>query len=341
MLMSTNQTREAERALLAAAPRPSTTSHRGAPRLPGASENWGVKRPRIAHLFTVDVEEYFQVNAFERHVPPERWPEMESRIDRGVDLVLEALSRHDAFGTFFTLGWIAHRHPHIVRRIVDGGHEIASHGWWHRRLTTLTAAEFRADVRDSKRILEDVSGSPVRGFRAPSFSLVPGGEWAFDILIEEGYTYDSSLFPIRRPGYGYPGALARPHRILRDAGELVELPPATLEFLGLRVPAGGGGYFRQLPYWLSRRALAQSEARGEPATFYIHPWELDADQPRVQVGMLTRIRHYRGLSTAAKRLERILGEFRFTSVARGVLRVDTQQPGIQSSQRDSPALVGA
>jgi polysaccharide deacetylase family protein (PEP-CTERM system associated) len=168
----------------------------------------------------------------------------------------------------------------------------------------------------SKHALEDVIGEPVLGFRAPNFSIVPGKEWAFDVLLEEGYRYDSSLFPVRRPGYGYPQAAAQPHSIRRSAGELLEFPLATATWKGVRVPAAGGGYFRQLPYALTRAAFRQHDHRGVCGTFYIHTWEFDPDQPRVSVPWLTRLRHYRGLSRTLSRLAQLLSEFRFTSVAR-------------------------
>ncbi len=267
------------------------------------------------HIFSVDVEEYFQVNAFDAAVPRDRWDGLPSRVEGSVDLLLELLARHGAKGTFFTLGWVADRKPHLVRRIVEAGHEIASHSWWHRKVTSLTPAEFREDVRSSKARLEDASGRRVLGFRAPSFSIGPGVEWAFDVLLEEGYRYDSSLFPIRRPGYGYPGAEPRPHLIHRAAGDLLELPLATTVLLGVRLPAAGGGYFRQLPYALTARAFREHEERAEPASFYIHPWEVDPDQPRLSVSLLSRLRHYSGLRRTLPRLERLLARFRFTSVA--------------------------
>ena len=268
------------------------------------------------HCFTVDVEDYFHVNAFEGVVRREAWGEYAPRINIGLDLLLDLLARHDALGTFFTLGWVAHRHPDVVRRIVAAGHEIASHGYWHRRVTTLDPEGFRDDLCRSKQALEDVSGQEVVGFRAPSFSIVPGREWALDILLEEGFRYDSSLFPIRRPGYGYPSAPTVPHTITRPAGKLLELPPAVLQLPGFRLPAAGGGYFRQFPYAVTRHAFRQIERAGQSGMFYIHPWELDPDQPRLPVGPVTRIRHYRGLDRTRSRLERLLSDFRFTSVAR-------------------------
>jgi polysaccharide deacetylase family protein (PEP-CTERM system associated) len=268
------------------------------------------------HIFSVDVEEYFQVHAFEGIVRRTEWPTLPSRIERNVDTLLALLARHDVSATFFVLGWIADQHPGIVRRIADSGHEIASHGWWHYRVTALDPAEFRTDVRTSKAILEDISGQPVVGYRAPSFSIIPGSEHAFDILLEEGYTYDSSLFPFRRRGYGYPGAPPIPHVIRRPTGRLLEFPLTTCDWAGLRIPAAGGGYFRQFPYSLIRRAFRQRSLQQVPAVFYIHPWELDPEQPRLPAGPLTRVRHYRGLKRTISRLERLLAEFRFTSISR-------------------------
>lgn len=269
-----------------------------------------------AHFFTVDVEEYFQVSVFDTVVDRNDWDRLSSRVEANVDVLLDLLERHGTVGTFFTLGWIADRKPALVRRIAAAGHEIASHGWSHRRISTLTPAEFREEVRRSKLALEDVSGQAVVGFRAPSFSIVPGIEWAFDVLLEEGYRYDSSLFPIRRPDYGYPSASTVPHQLERTAGPLLELPMATTVIGGLRLPAAGGGYLRQLPYCLIARAFREQAAAGVPAMFYIHPWEIDPDQPRLAVPALTRWRHYGGLKRTLPRLERLLREFSFTSVAR-------------------------
>jgi polysaccharide deacetylase family protein (PEP-CTERM system associated) len=270
-------------------------------------------RAEVAHVFSVDLEEYFQVNAFEGSVPREDWGHMPSRVEESTDVLLELLARHKTLGTFFTLGWIADRHPTLVRRIADQGHEIASHGWWHRRVTRCTPAEFRSEVTDSRKILEDVAGRPVYGHRAPSFSIVPGTEWAFDVLIEAGYTYDSSIFPVHRGDYGYPGASSVANRIERPAGSILEIPMATTMVSGFRLPAAGGGYLRQLPYGLTRRAFAEHSRLDRPGMFYVHPWEVDPEQPRLSVPWLTRIRHYRGLKQMLPRLERLLSEFRFTS----------------------------
>jgi len=270
----------------------------------------------MVHLFSVDVEEHFQVSAFDGVLSRDQWEAQPSRVEPNTDRLLALLDRHQAHATFFTLGWVAERHPALVRRITAAGHELASHGWWHRKVTRLSREEFRDEIRRSKAMLEDISGTGVTGFRAPSFSIVPGVEWAFDVLLDEGYTWDSSLFPIRRPDYGYPAAPAMPHRLTRDAGALLEFPLATATIFGIRLPAAGGGYLRQFPLGLIRRAFHQAASRDRPGMFYIHPWEVDPDQPRLPVGWMTRKRHYRGLEKTMGRLERLLAEFRFTSVSR-------------------------
>lgn len=269
----------------------------------------------MEHHLTIDVEEYFHASALERVAPYDTWESLESRVEIGLYRILQIMERRSARGTFFVLGWLAERRPDLVREISDAGHEIASHGWDHRRVSQQTPAELRSSLSRSKALLEDTSGQVVTGFRAPSFSIVPGSEWALDVLLETGYRYDSSLFPIRRPGYGYPGTNPDPHLIERPAGTLLEVPPATLRWPGVRVPAGGGAYFRFFPYHLVRSALKSCERRGVPGTFYIHPWELDPHQPRLSVGLHTRIRHYTGLSRTADRLDRLLSEFRFVPIA--------------------------
>lgn len=268
------------------------------------------------HHFTVDVEEYFQVSAMEPWVDRSDWDTLESRVERSTLHLLRLLQAHGARGTFFVLGWIAERHPDLVRRIADGGHELASHGWDHQRVTQLEPTQFRRQVRDSRAILEDLSGRPVLGYRAPSFSIVPGREWALDILVSEGYRYDSSLYPVRRRGYGYPGGGRDLHALAMTDGALVEVPPLTRRIGGLNLPAGGGGTFRQLPLSYTLSALRRADRDRMNATFYIHPWELDPDQPAIPgVPLLTRVRHYRGLERTSDRVERLLDEFDFRPIA--------------------------
>ncbi len=272
-------------------------------------------RKPVFHHFTVDVEEYFQVLALEPYVERSQWDAIPSRLELGVRSLLDLLSEHDARATFFVLGWIAERQRELVREIAERGHEIASHGSDHRRVTTLTRDEFRESVRSSKRVLEDITGEAVFGYRAPNFSIVRGGEWALEILLEEGYRYDSSLLPARRKGSGYVGGKRDPHTLRLESGTLEEIPPATLQFGRTVLPAGGGAYFRHLPYKFVHSALLAAEQRGAPGTFYIHPWELDPDQPRVKAPFLTTLRHYGGLKRTLPRLRRLLSSFRFQPIA--------------------------
>jgi polysaccharide deacetylase family protein (PEP-CTERM system associated) len=271
--------------------------------------------PDAPPIFSVDVEDYFQVVAFESLVDRARWDSYPSRVEANTDRLLELMAARGRRGTFFTLGWVAEKHPAVVRRIAAAGHEVASHGYWHRRVTTLTRDEFREDVRRSRAVLEDVAGQPCLGFRAPSFSILPGMEWAFDVLLDEGYRYDSSLFPIHRPDYGYPAAPEEPFLLPRPAGTLLELPLATTRIAGVRLPAAGGGYLRQFPMALFRRAFRTWGTLGVSAMFYIHPWEYDVDQPRMPCGRVTTFRHYRNLDRVLPRLDALLREFPFTSVA--------------------------
>ena len=289
------------------------------------------------HVFTVDVEDYFQVYAFEKYVDRAAWDTYPSRVDRNTGVLLDLLAKHDTIGTFFILGWVADKHPHVVRRIADAGHEIASHGWWHRKVTTLTPKEFREDAHASRAILEQVSGYPVFGYRAPSFSITPGREWAFDVLLETGYRYDSSLFPIRRMNYGYPETPPIPHIIHRPSGDLIEFPLATTRVAGRKLPAAGGGWFRQFPYGITRRCFREHDEAGIPGVFYIHPWEIDEEQPRISSPFLTRVRHYRNIPKSAARLERLLSEFRFTSIARRLATDGHRMAFPASASLDAPS----
>lgn len=266
---------------------------------------------RTMHLFTVDLEEYFQAAALEPYVGRERWNKIPSRVEAATDYLLAVLAEHGATATFFTLGLVAERTPAVVRRIAEAGHEVASHGWSHRRVDSLTPADFRTEIARSRDLLEQVSGQSVIGYRAPNFSIVAGCSWAYPILLEEGYSYDSSAFPGRASGRHYmsimQAAPPSPHPTI--------VPLSCAQFGRLVVPAAGGAWFRLFPYALTRRALLQAEWRGEAGVFYIHPWELDPTQPRLPVRTLTRVRHYGGLQRTRERLERLLREFRFTSVA--------------------------
>ena len=279
------------------------------------------------HHFTVDVEEHFQVSALEPYVDRASWDRLDSRVVANTQRVLDLLDRHGVRGTFFTLSWVATRHRSLVRDIVARGHELASHGTDHQRVTQLDPSTFRSSVRESKQILEDIGGTAILGYRAPSFSIVPGLEWALDALIEEGYTYDSSLYPVVRSGSGYPSGGRTPYAIRRATGSLLEFPPATLRAFARTMPAGGGAYLRLLPYRLVDSAFRQADRAGTPATFYIHPWEVDAAQPRFSVSAATRVRHYGGLHRTMPRLDRLLSRFRFGAIA------DYVHPPLHTAQK--------
>ncbi|NNK64745.1 MAG: DUF3473 domain-containing protein [Gemmatimonadetes bacterium] len=274
----------------------------------------GTTPASLQHHFTVDVEEFFHGTAFEPHVPRSSWDEWPRRSPEVMDRLLAVLDEHDLRATLFIVGWLAELEPDMVRRCAAAGHEIAAHSWDHRVVSAQKPEAFRDSVRRNRALLEDLTGTAVVGFRAPSFSITPGQEWAFDVLIEEGYRYDASLFPIRgHPTYGYPDAPADPHWVHRPAGALVEIPATTLAFGGRLWPASGGAYFRFFPYGYLRSAFEQAAGRGEPATFYIHPWELDV-APTVAAPWRTRLRAFYGLDRTWPRIERLAREYRFRPI---------------------------
>jgi polysaccharide deacetylase family protein (PEP-CTERM system associated) len=267
---------------------------------------------RILNAMTVDVEDYFQVSAFARVVRRDDWDRMESRVVRNTTRLLDCLDEFGVKATCFVLGWIAERQPALVRDIAARGHEIASHGYAHRLVYDQTPGEFRDDIRRARRLLEDLSGQAVVGYRAPSYSITAQSLWALDVLIAEGYQYDSSIMPIRHDRYGIPGAPRHPHAIARPGGRIIEAPPATIARGPLTLPVGGGGYFRLLPYAWTRWGIARVNAiDGQPAVFYLHPWEVDPGQPRIAADWLGRFRHYRNLEETEPRLRRLLRDFRF------------------------------
>lgn len=267
------------------------------------------------HCLTFDVEEHFQVNAFDSESRRRSWASCESRIERSTEKILALLERHRYRATFFVLGWIAERHAALIQRIAAAGHEVASHGYGHEIITRLSPDAFREDVRKAKKILEDVIGAPIRGYRAPSFTIMPDTPWALEVLAQEGYAWDSSIMPVRHDVYGWPGAEPFPHRIETPSGPLFELPPSTVSWFGTRLPVGGGGYFRVYPYALMRRWLRRIEAEGQPVIFYLHPWELDPEQPRMSGPRRSTFRHYVNLERVEGRLERLLDDFRFDTMA--------------------------
>ncbi|MGI9628407.1 MAG: DUF3473 domain-containing protein [Longimicrobiales bacterium] len=276
------------------------------------------------HHFTVDVEESFHAHAARPWLARSAWDEQPRRAPALVDKILDLMDRESVRGTFFVLGWLAKREPAMVRAIADAGHEVASHGWAHRRVDEVSVDEFRRSVRTTKKLLEDIAGTAVVGYRAPSFSIVPGLEWALDVLLEEGHTYDSSMYPFRlHPRYGYPMALPDPHVIRRPSGDIVEVPPATLEFIGRTLPAAGGAYARFLPASLLRQALTNAQQRAAAATVYVHPWELDRlDGNPYGLPLIPRIRVSWGRRRTRRWMEDVFKRFEFCTVAETVVALE-------------------
>src|SRR5574337_574675 len=264
----------------------------------------------ITNALTIDVEDYFQVSAFAPYIARADWDRRECRVERNVDRILALLDEHDTEATFFTLGWIAECYPQLVRRIAEQGHEIASHGYGHQRASDLNPAEFRADIERAKAVLEDLSGSEVAGYRAPSFSIGPGNLWALEALARAGHRYSSSIYPIRHDHYGMPDAPRFAHQA---ADGLIEVPITTLRLFNRNLPSSGGGYFRLLPYALSRWMLRQvNRSDGESAVFYFPPWEIDPGQPRIDgIDRKTRFRHYVNIHRMERRLQSLLGDFKW------------------------------
>jgi len=261
------------------------------------------------NAMTVDVEDYFQVQALSGRIARAEWESIPARVEANTDTILALFDETRVHATFFTLGWIAQRHPALVRRIVEGGHELASHGWDHTRADAQNPAEFRADVGRARRLLEDVGGVPVRGYRAATFSIGARNPWAFAALESEGYRYSSSVNPIRHDLYGMPGGPRVPFQ--PDRGTLWEIPMTTVRAMGRNFPCAGGGYFRLLPYGLYRVGLNRvHRTEHRPGIFYFHPWEIDPGQPRVAgLGLKSRVRHYTNLHRMHPRLRRLLTEF--------------------------------
>jgi len=269
------------------------------------------------HLLSVDVEEYFQVEAAARAgLDSSRWPDMPRRLAAPVDRLLDLLAARGVRATFFILGWVARADPNLVRRIAAAGHEVASHGMTHRMLNDLAPDAFRAELAESRQRLEDLAGRPVRGFRAPTFSITHRTAWGLDALAEAGYVYDSSIFPVHHDRYGVPEAPVGVHRAVGPGGAgLLEIPPLTLRALGANWPAAGGGYLRLLPVRVIGHALRAAARDGRTGMIYLHPWELDPDQPVLPMSRLARFRHRVGLARTEAKLRWLLDRFRFTSVA--------------------------
>lgn len=264
----------------------------------------------VTNALTIDVEDYFQVSAFAPYIRREDWDTRECRVERNVDRILGLLDEQDTKATFFTLGWVAERYPAMVRRIVDGGHELASHGYGHQRASDLTPQQLYEDVHRAKTILEDIGGQAVLGYRAPSFSIGTANLWALDTLLEAGYRYSSSIYPVKHDHYGMPDAPRFAHEVRPG---LIEVPPTTLRLLDRNLPSSGGGFFRLLPYGVSRWMLQQVNSRdAQSVIFYFHPWEIDEGQPRISgIDAKTRFRHYVNIDRNERKLRRLLRDFRW------------------------------
>lgn len=269
--------------------------------------------PELCNAFTVDVEDYYQVSAFDRDIPRSMWGDLESRVVPNTERMLQLLDRRGVRGTFFVLGWVARRFPNLVREIDAAGHEVASHGFWHRLVFRQTPRRFRWDLRESRAVLEDIVGKPVVAYRAPSFSITRQSLWALEILVEEGFQADSSVNPIRHHRGGIPDAQTGIHRIETPSGSLVEFPPAVHPLGIVNLPISGGGYFRLYPLALSVYCLNRvNRAARRPFVFYVHPWEIDPDQPRLRAGSFpSRLRHYVNLGSTLRKIDRLLERFPF------------------------------
>jgi polysaccharide deacetylase family protein (PEP-CTERM system associated) len=281
----------------------------------------------VPNAMTVDVEDYFHVSNFEALVSRESWSGRESRVEASTDRLLARFAEADVHATFFVLAWVADRLPALVARIAAAGHELASHGYWHRLIYDQTPDDFRDDVRRAKAVIEDAGGQPVHGYRAPSFTVTRRSLWALDVLAEEGYTYDASIFPVRHTRYGIPDADRHPFVVSRGGRRLVEVPVSTVRLAGMNLPIGGGGYFRLLPYrWTEWGIGHVNTAEGRPTVFYLHPWEVDPGQPRLPAPWLARLRHYRNLQHTEARLVRLMQRHRFDTMAQLIAAVPLAAP---------------
>ena len=265
----------------------------------------------MLHGISFDIEEHFQVAAFDSAARRRNWESQDSRVVQNTEVILEILDQRGIKATMFVLGWVAERNKALVKRIVEAGHELASHGYGHELITGQSPQVFREDVKRAKKLLEDIGGAPVLGYRAPTFSVTKETEWALPILVEEGYWYDSSIVPIVHDYYGIPGANPAIHTLKTDSGPLVEVPPSTCHVAGFTLPIAGGGYFRLFPYPLLKKLLRRVEQQGQPLIMYLHPWELDPGQPRMQGSFLSRFRHYLNLDKVQGRLTQLLQDFSF------------------------------
>ena len=288
----------------------------------------------IVNAMTVDVEDYFHVTAFAGSLDRSAWPSLESRVEGNTSRLLELFAKRGVRATFFVLGWVAERAPDLIRALHRAGHEIACHGLTHELVYKQTPEIFRAETHRSKALLEDLTGARVRGYRAATYSITRESLWALDILAELGFEYDSSVFPVKHDLYGIPGASRLPFRVASD--RMLEVPLTTVRLLGQHLPCAGGGYFRLLPYKAFRWAIRRANREGLPAVFYMHPWEIDAEQPRIPAPWRSRFRHYTNLHRTYSRLEALLGDFRWASME----EVFMSERAPQKAAALAPALAG-
>jgi polysaccharide deacetylase family protein (PEP-CTERM system associated) len=293
--------------------------------------------PRPLNALTIDVEDYFHAANLEHCLPRSSWDQLESRVAIGTLRLLDLLAEANVRATFFILGWVARRQRRLVRAIQATGHEIGSHGYAHHLIYQQSPARFRADVCQARNLIEDITGEPVTAYRAPNFSITSKSLWALDVLIEEGFTLDSSIYPIRHDRYGMPGARLEPHPITRPAGTIWEFPPPVWKVRGCALPVGGGGYFRLFPYALTRRGLRAINAAGRPFAVYLHPWELDPEQPRYSPGWLGAFRHYVNLGRTETRLVQLLRDFRLGTLSEAL----ADSPGFRTARKAVPASLPA
>lgn len=266
-----------------------------------------------SNVFSVDVEDFFHVEAFADVVERSQWDHYQSRVVSNTQRLLDLLEAHSVEATFFVLGWVCDRQRELVREIVARGHEVGCHSYWHRPIFSLTADEFREDTRRAKETIEQACGVPVKGYRAPSFSITRKSLWALEILAELGFTYDSSIFPIAHDVYGIPHGPRRPTVVRTRKGQILEMPMTTFSVRSRNLPVGGGGYLRILPFWYTQWGLRAAQREGVPFILYVHPWEIDAGQPRLGGRLRSRLRHYTNLDKMERRLHRLLKRFSFTS----------------------------
>ena len=295
----------------------------------------------MLNAFTVDVEDYYHVQSFADRIDPRDWDNHQSRVESNTHCVLRILEEYCVRGTFFILGWVADRFPRLVRDIQAAGHEIGCHGFWHRPIYHMTPEAFREDLLLGSKAIEEITGRPTVAFRAPSFSITKRSLWALDVLMEEGYRYDSSIFPVHHDNYGIPNAERFPHRIEKNGRTLWEFPPTVHRVSKINIPVAGGGYFRLYPAWLSIRWLGGVNRRHQqPFVFYIHPWELDPDQPRLPGSVRSRFRHYQNLRSTKRKLCKLLESFQFGTLTESLDRLRPVPPVrsyAASPEPDSPA----